>query len=382
MNGQILMQWLTPCLLVGFGLAFLLLARRSVRLDRTSLVLAASYLIGAFAFGLDLVFMGFAEWISILEDVGYLGSATLLGIGVRMHLGGRPPLAATLAVLVAALAANVHYTLFDLQVEVRTLVLSLSSAVLMGIGVIGGPGRRTVDRCVVGFVVLLCLSIATNAMLNAETFAAGGVLAEASSFTAVLNFVVAVLTTAIAVTLLIDHALRTIRELRDASETDPLTGVLNRRGFERRAEEMLRDRSSGGALVVMADIDRFKSVNDTYGHAIGDKVIRALAQLLQAHFAPDHPIGRLGGEEFCIILSGYDVAEGRRVVDKAREAFTEAATFALPQQRTTASFGVAPLTTDLSASLKAADLALYEAKETGRDRVVCAGPDPVLAVAA
>jgi len=155
------------------------------------------------------------------------------------------------------------------------------------------------------------------------------------------------------------------------ASTDGLTGLPNRRAFESAARERLR---AGGALAfVMADLDKFKLLNDAHGHEAGDRALRLFARVLRAGLGKDDLVGRLGGEEFGMVLS--DVTEDRAVLvlDRLRAALSEAIDGGTP--RFTASFGVCG--TDGQSGfedlLRTADKALYRAKREGRDRVVAAG---------
>src|SRR2546430_3587599 len=108
-------------------------------------------------------------------------------------------------------------------------------------------------------------------------------------------------------------------ELARASRTDPLTGCLNRRGFEEHAEEAIRRAASvdGTLAVILVDLDGFKQVNDSSGHAAGDQVLRDVTARLADASGPDGLIGRLGGDEFAVLLHGVDeagaVADGERL---------------------------------------------------------------------
>lgn len=169
------------------------------------------------------------------------------------------------------------------------------------------------------------------------------------------------------------------------SETDPLTGLLNRRGFEARARLVgpLVGRSGVPASIVICDLDHFKAINDTFGHAAGDRVIVAFAAHLSAALGEDHIAGRIGGEEFAVILPGANAASARLFAESIRTALADAGVEGLPAGvRPTASFGVAELRVEdtISAMLKRADHALYRAKGEGRDCVRVASPDDTVDV--
>ncbi|MDN2565714.1 GGDEF domain-containing protein [Aquibium sp. A9E412] len=163
------------------------------------------------------------------------------------------------------------------------------------------------------------------------------------------------------------------------SETDALTGLLNRRGFEQRVPQVVRLMAETRlpASIVLCDLDHFKMVNDSYGHAGGDLVIRAFAARLAEARAESHIVGRIGGEEFAVLLPGANVAAARLFAEGIRSAFAAAAVPGLPEtMRFAASFGVAELQVHdtMSDMLRRADIALYAAKNAGRNRVRVAPP--------
>lgn len=162
-------------------------------------------------------------------------------------------------------------------------------------------------------------------------------------------------------------------ELRQLATVDGLTGVATRRAFKADAEKYvaLARRHRSQLSVISFDIDHFKKVNDTYGHAGGDMVLKAVASAAQAGLRASDLLGRLGGEEFAAILPDADGAAAMVVAEKLRLAF-RGLEFAgsRPPIRVSASFGVATLDPgrdDLDAVLLKADEALYEAKAAGRN---------------
>ncbi len=176
-----------------------------------------------------------------------------------------------------------------------------------------------------------------------------------------------------------------IRDLIDAEEdkcalydlavTDPLTKALNRRAFFRFAErEVLRATRHATALsVILFDIDHFKAVNDTYGHAIGDEVLVKLAHKILSSVRDEDLLGRLGGEEFALVLPATDVDAALRTANRLREKVGEMR-FESPQGAfgITVSMGIsspAAAEGDILTALDRADRSLYRAKSLGRNRV-------------
>jgi diguanylate cyclase (GGDEF)-like protein len=157
---------------------------------------------------------------------------------------------------------------------------------------------------------------------------------------------------------------------------DSLTGLANRRSLEEslRSELARAARFSDSVCVVLADLDDFKQVNDQYGHAAGDEVLKAFAGALRKTVRESDVAGRWGGEEFALVLPGTDAAGGARLAERAR-ATIEGRSVKMPNGdlcSVTASFGVAsfPESHELGEILAAADSALYAAKGEGKNRVV------------
>ncbi|MEG0185199.1 MAG: GGDEF domain-containing protein, partial [Stenotrophomonas sp.] len=163
------------------------------------------------------------------------------------------------------------------------------------------------------------------------------------------------------------------RELRELADTDQLTGLLNRRSLEQQVQRR-HDAGSTQAVVILLDVDHFKSINDGQGHAAGDDVLVQVAHLLQRHLRRDDSIARYGGEEFLVLLADGDLAGGRQLAESLRQALRgqDILLGGGDSLRVTASFGVAQGTLDplgWRALVRAADAAMYEAKSRGRDRV-------------
>lgn len=164
-------------------------------------------------------------------------------------------------------------------------------------------------------------------------------------------------------------------ELQKLSTTDPLTGLLNRRSFEeklKRFYQRFRKEEMTYSAIAL-DLDHFKSINDQYGHQAGDIVLKKIGHLCSQFFYRDDLVARTGGEEFVIILKNQDL---KSAMNRAELLRREIATIRIPLTQTelsfTASLGVAEVHSDdktLHDIINQADKALYQAKESGRNRV-------------
>ena len=197
----------------------------------------------------------------------------------------------------------------------------------------------------------------------------------ANAWLSVLSLEAFLMTIATAFILLAMSKERTELRHKTAAMTDPLTGLLNRRAFLQDAEALLhqqisRDRPIG---VLLIDLDHFKSINDRFGHAAGDKVLQIFAKTAQASLRQSDLVGRLGGEEFTVVLADASIDNAYLVADRLRNAFAVAAAVIDGQAlHATASIGVSVIvdpSQDLARLMTLADQALYLAKARGRNRV-------------
>ncbi len=177
-------------------------------------------------------------------------------------------------------------------------------------------------------------------------------------------------------------------EIRRLLTTDHLTGAANRAHLFDRAEAGLKRRARTGSpfSVIMLDVDHFKSVNDNYGHAMGDAVLRALVRCCRACLQEDQTLARLGGEEFTVLLPNTDLAGAVCMAERMRQAAaTELASLEGQPVKATVSLGCAQMAEHvggIDALLRAADEALYRAKRAGRNQVMAASWPETFAVAA
>ena len=243
---------------------------------------------------------------------------------------------------------------------------------LMGLGAMGGfcwiawtvrdRTRTAAERCLIAAILIggLCIVLvpavaASGALMTVELRAQ-----VVPSFLALLIGVAA-----LAVYLERIHA-----KLIAVSERDPLTGLLNRRGLD----VALARRGDEPWSVLLVDLDHFKSINDRYGHAAGDEVLRATAAVLRGGVRTGDAVARTGGEEFLIAFPDTEPDEAARVGERIRDALARSPQPALNGAIATASLGVADWPSDVSfaTATAAADRALYAAKRGGRNRVVVA----------
>ncbi len=168
-------------------------------------------------------------------------------------------------------------------------------------------------------------------------------------------------------------------EQKVAATTDPLTGIPNRRAFLDAAVRSLKQRSRVPQPVsaLLFDLDRFKSINDRFGHSVGDRVLRTFADVAVVELRSTDLLGRIGGEEFGALLFGAEAAGGAAVAERIRKAFCATYSSDGVDAEISVSVGVATASADeeidIESLLERADEALYVAKARGRNRVEIAG---------
>jgi diguanylate cyclase (GGDEF)-like protein len=172
---------------------------------------------------------------------------------------------------------------------------------------------------------------------------------------------------------------RLTRRLRRQAETDPLTGLLNRRALLARVDAMFRrsDRIGETLAVALFDIDHFKQINDTHGHAVGDEVLAGVARAVREQLGAGDTLARIGGEEFVLVLRRSDETRAVKLLETIRILLTETSVQETLGLKVTASFGMAlrPAGSGMSWDdlFTVVDESLYIAKNTGRNRIVIHG---------
>lgn len=311
----------------------------------------------------------------------FLLAQTLCLVGVARHYGVALPRAAMAAIWIFSLVAVPAIFTMAYDSVPRRLLYQLpyfAMQLLVGLVVLRSGRRQALDLLLLALTILVALLYMVKPLIAMVVGTGGAPQAYmASAYGAFSQTIAAMTLVALALVMLLVMMRDTTAEMMLRSETDSLSGVLNRRGFERHAERLIEraQRSGTPAVLIAADLDHFKAINDGYGHAAGDGVIAHFAHVLRDVVSGGAIVSRLGGEEFAVLIAGADLAEGRRQAEAARIAYAAAAPAGLGIDGVvSASFGVAqamPGDTlfDLS---RRADAALYRAKAGERNQVCVA----------
>jgi len=363
---------------IAWLLAVALFLVGSFRNHRPAQIMAGGYL----AFGAGMLALYFAPFGFVFSRL-LANALLLLGIAMAAHAllarrGEALPAGPSALAGVATLAALGWALTHQVGLGPRVVAASVGIAAITLIFTFRYwqvPRRSRLDNVILAVSLFLAvLSLSRPFTFYMWPPREGGVeetLFQSVYWVSVMLSAVFFLTAA-ALMMITAVGFEAIEELRLESSTDGLTGILNRRGFEHGASRLIRQANRQGLPVslILSDLDHFKSVNDRHGHACGDTVIVAFARCLAGAVGSRHLVGRLGGEEFAVLLYGINASAARLTAEGLRVEFAEIRFSAMPGERFTASFGVAEMhDDDLDGLMSRADGALYAAKAAGRNRV-------------
>ena len=379
MKTGLFISLLNPAIALVIACAFFVLWRYQRQRPYLA-VLALGHAASAVGFLLQYFTLPIGLPVSRLISVICFNAAMLCVSGAMVASCGRKVPYAAIAVLGAAgLAAFCWFMFVVPDLSARLLAINFAFggvSLVVAAELRAVPDKGPLEKILFALSLMASLNFLVRPILIISLYGAytsyEGFYDSLYWTTAVLSH--AVVSLLLAFTMLAAAALDTMRDLRVETNTDPLSGLLNRRGFERAASEALSRQAAQNlpAALVIADLDHFKVVNDRFGHAIGDRVIVAFAELLRQAAAGNGIAGRLGGEEFAVLLTASDLPAARLFAEGARLSLSHASIRDVPDGlKATASFGVAARSgaDNLSELLHRADSALYNAKRGGRNCV-------------
>lgn len=383
LNADLMLQLIGPTMLglivlVCFG-AWLLTGRR-----RYLLTFAAAPLLAACAAVLQIVpvfpVLGVNVVLSNLLAVSaFLAAAE----GVLARSGKRIGLVWDAVILAGLFGLMIYFYFVAPNFHARVYLQSfLTGAILLGAAVRlrhllrGHVGDRLLFWTMLVYGVGL-FPLAVFGTLHSSPLTKSGFSDPA--YWQVLQLTNTVLGAAFIVSFIVAALIDFIDDLRGERDLDTLTGIFNRRGFEERTAAMMKRSVTHPLTLIVCDLDHFKRVNDTYGHGKGDEVLMLFGGVLKSIAREQDLVGRLGGEEFAIVLPDGGLAEAGRFVTELQRKIKEAS-FPLPDaaEPIAASLGVAERVGEESFHVwfERADRALYRAKLEGRNRAVFVGEIP------
>ncbi len=342
---------------------------------------ALAYTLGMANFGIEaaIAILGTSLVVVVTSFATILAAMAVFNVGLAEKYGVAPPWRSMAVVFVASTLTCVLIQDLPRTSVPRMLAYQAPYFIMQLIGaaiVWSAPAKRRLDAALAALLVASAVQfLAKPALMHA--YGGTGLTPQdylRTNYAMISQTLGTVFAMAVALLVLVVLVRDILADVTERSETDSLSGLHNRSGFERHAAAALADARRRGlpAGLVIADLDLFKSVNDTFGHASGDRVIRAFGGVLAQTANGRGVAARLGGEEFAVLLPGLGLASSRLFAEGVRATFAELAVEGLPaRHRFTASFGVAEIGPGetIESLMRRADEALYVAKRAGRDRV-------------
>ncbi|MBZ9994699.1 sensor domain-containing diguanylate cyclase [Mesorhizobium sp. BH1-1-4] len=397
MDTGLFIALLNPTIALALGAAFLVLWFYQRHRPYLA-VLAVSYCVSApgFLFQYFTLPIGVAL-TKLVSNICFTIAACCLSGAIIARYGRKVPAVGIAALAGGGLAAFAWFLFVTPDLTWRILAINFGFG---GISLLVAAELRPVRNNGPTEMILFVLSLLSGVNFFVRTLAviiAHGPFVSYDGFygssywtTALLSH--ALLSLLIALCLFTAAALDVMKALKTETFTDPLSGLLNRRGFEERAAMLLQRCAIAKfpVALVLADLDHFKALNDVHGHAAGDRVIADFAAKLRSATGTRGAAGRIGGEEFAVLLPLTDLAAARLFAEAVRTLYSAGGVDGLPAgTKVTASFGVAARSGDetLEPLMRRADEALYKAKKNGRDSVRLSyersetvfGPEPLKA---
>ena len=336
-------------------------------------IFALSYAVRALCFGaLYFAFQQLIPMVRLAANMLVLVSMALLSVALSSRYRQRPRYGMLALIGIASLLSLYVYHFIEPSLLARALIINTAMALvclLMLADVARRAQRTPVEQLFFWFALLSCAGFLLRplALLDTNTPAEQ----VESLYWVVVAVSDALICSVIGLAVFGIIAIDIMAEIKVEAQTDALSGLLNRRGFDSRAQDALAAQTSNAPVtVVIADLDHFKSINDRFGHDSGDAIIRTFSNVLRRTAPADAIVGRQGGEEFAVLLPSGQADAAHRFAAQVQYAFKQFARN-LPAGlcNPTASFGiaVAHAEDDLSTLMSRADKALYRAKSDGRN---------------
>jgi diguanylate cyclase (GGDEF)-like protein len=362
-----------PLMHLTFGITFMIAARWG---ERSAVCFGIAFLCNAAGFGLPVVPAGLSNLtVAWVTDILFAVSFLFFGQAAAEHFRvGRDLFWTRIAIMIASITLCMTAVIGFDNLHIELIASDAGCVLLLGLPLLGVRYKflHSFDKWLLGASWLVTIESIVRGASSLVTAPADVESFDTSRYAFLMQAMGSVCGVIFAMAGLAAVALSVIARFRGMAMNDPLSGLLNRRGFEEAlaGRPELRDPP---ASIVTCDIDRFKAVNDSFGHDAGDAVIRALGAVIRAHLPKEAIAARFGGEEFILILPAQSSAQTIRIAEALRSAFeAEGGRSAGIRAAVTMSMGVSALAaSDFSIhdAIVRADAALYEAKRDGRNRI-------------
>ena len=365
-----LSAFIVPAVMVAFASAFLLTSRWAGKL---ALFWAAGLFAAACGFAVPTLPLP-PPVLALTANALFLFTAFAYGHALLLQLG-RPTQWRGRAVVAALCYLVIASAIFRGDLQTELMLADLAWVLLLAWPLLRAlPHARTAaHRALVAVIGVIALESLVRVVAIGWLVTAGsGPEAFFTSPYAAFAQATAGILVAVFGLVALGNIVQTIVDgFRRDAERDPLTGLLNRRGLDRAGAGY--DPQKGAVSVIQCDLDHFKRINDTYGHAAGDQVLQRVAALILDIVPADAAVARFGGEEFVVLLGNMRLADAGMLAHRMRMALGNLAWHEIGMaEQLTASFGVAqwsPSDYALADALGRADAALYLAKAEGRNQV-------------
>ena len=376
MSGQLFISLLNPGIGALLAIAFLLLWMHG-RNQLYVLHAAWGYAAMAVAFLIqDLAPSLPYEAQRIPSNLAFLASACLI-VGATIGRYGVPvPWRRMLAIAGTGMAVFLWFLLGAPSITGRILTISITLGVVaaqLPLVLYRVPRAHLIDSIIFWIGVLSAANFILRPVLIVALTGAVDTYDgfQQTIYWTTVQFTQALISILFALSLMVAVAIDLMAELRHQADSDTLSGLLNRRGFEAAAGSAVRACADGeqSVALLIADLDHFKAINDSQGHPAGDAIIAAFGAHIRALAPPGTIAGRIGGEEFALLLPGAGIDTARSLAEAIRTGMAGTAAPGIPAPTVSIGLTGAAIGARLSQLMQDADEALYEAKRAGRNRV-------------
>jgi diguanylate cyclase (GGDEF)-like protein len=375
MSNLALFFWLLPVTYAVISAMFFVTARLEKR-HRTAKIAALGFAVAFVAIVLDTQRALFPWWVFSLAVPLHWMVLVCISDAYLLRHNDRLPRIALVPLIAIGGAINFGCTFIIDSATIRVPNASIVAALIVAIATykLSRYHKGNLDR-VVAFVMaanLICYTVRIVMWFYLEQGAGYTRQSAFSDYMTMFYFTSGIAMFATALLLMVTIITDIVARNQIEATMDSLTEVLNRRGFDHVVAES-RATGAGFGAVIAIDLDDFKVINDRYGHAGGDQVLVQVAAILRNHCEYFGPVARMGGEEFLVLVKRSDAAAVESLADTLRIAISSLRLANFPEDfRVTASIGIANVMADdaIQDACRKADVALYAAKGSGRNRVV------------